>query len=99
MDARFQYVKMDKSDSLEEFSQKKLDKLEDKYDFIISADVHFKRHEVEDPKGYICNINLSVPGPKVFAESNETSLEAALVESIKDIDRQLQKRKAKMSTH
>ena len=99
MDARFQYVKMDKSESLEEFSQKKLDRLEDKYDFIISADVHFKRHEVEEPKGYICNINLSVPGPNVFSESNETSFEAALVESIKDINRQLQKRKAKMSTH
>ena len=37
MDARFQYVKMDKSQGLEEFSQKKLDKLEDKYDFIKSS--------------------------------------------------------------
>ncbi len=98
MDARFQYVKIEKSESLEAFTQKKLDKLENKYDFIVSAEVHFKRHEVEDPKGYICNINLSIPGPKVFAETDQESYEAAVAQCVKDLDKQLEKRKAKMNT-
>ncbi len=98
MDARFQYVKIEKSENLEAFTQKKLDKLESKYDFIVSAEVHFKRHEVEDPTGYICNINLSIPGPQIFAEANKESYEAAVAQSIKELDRQLEKRKAKMKT-
>lgn len=99
MDARFQYVKLDRSESLEEFTQKKLDKLEVKYDWIISAEVHFKKHEPEDPKGYICNISLSVPGPIIFAESNEESFEASASETIRDLERQLKKKKEQMKSY
>lgn len=99
MDARFQYVKLDRSESLEEFTQKKLDKLETRYDWLISAEVKFKKHEPEDPKGYICNINLSGPGPLVFAESNEESFEAAATETIKDLQKQLEKRKGQMKAY
>ena len=99
MDARFQYVKIDKSEALESYTQKKLDKLENKYDWLISAEVHFKKHEPEDPKGYICNISLSGPGPIVFAESNETSFEAAAAETVRDLDKQLAKRKGQMKNH
>lgn len=99
MDARFQYVKLDRSESLEEFTQKKLDKLETRYDWLISAEVHFKKHEPEDPKGYICNISLSGPGPIIFAESNEESYEAAAAETVRDLERQLSKRKGQMKSY
>lgn len=99
MDTRFQYVKLDRNESLEEFTLKKLEKLETKYDWLISAEVHFKKHEPEEPKGYICNISLSGPGPIVFADSNEESYEAAAVETIKDLDRQLSKRKGQMKSY
>lgn len=99
MNARFQYVKLDRSEALEEFTQKKLDKLEVKYDWIIGAQVHIKRHEPEEPKGYICNISLSGPGPLIFAESNEESYEAAIAETVRDLDRQLSKRKAQMKSY
>ncbi|UJH91603.1 HPF/RaiA family ribosome-associated protein [Antarcticibacterium sp. 1MA-6-2] len=99
MDARFQYVKLERSESLEEFTQKKLDKLETKYDWIISAEVHFKRHEPEEPKGYICNISLSGPGPIIFAESNEESYEAAAAETVRDLEKQLSKRKGQMKSY
>lgn len=99
MDARFQYVKLDRSESLEQFTQKKLDKLETKYDWLISAEVHFKKHEPEDPAGYICNISLSGPGPIVFAESNEQSFEAAAAETIRDLEKQLSKRKGQMKSY
>lgn len=99
MEAIFQFVQLAKSERLEELTQKKLDKLETKYDWIIRADVFFKKQDGMDPKGFICNIKLSVPGPQVFAESNENSFEAAMAETISDLDRQLSKRKAQMKTH
>lgn len=99
MEAIFQFVQLTKSERLEELTQKKLDKLETKYDWIIRADVFFKKQDGMEPKGFICNIKLSVPGPQVFAESNETSFEAAMAETVSDLDRQLSKRKAQMSTH
>jgi putative sigma-54 modulation protein len=99
MEAIFQFVQLTKSERLEELTQKKLDKLETKYDWIIRADVFFKKQDGMDPKGFICNIKLSVPGPQVFAESNETSFEAAMAETVSDLDRQLSKRKAQMNTH
>tara|TARA_R100001369_G_scaffold20091_2_gene36917 strand:- start:111409 stop:111708 length:300 start_codon:yes stop_codon:yes gene_type:complete len=99
MEAIFQFVQLTKSERLEELTQKKLDKLENKYDWIIRADVFFKKQDGMEPKGFICNIKLSVPGPQVFAESNETSFEAAMAETVSDLDRQLSKRKAQMKTH
>lgn len=99
MEAIFQFVQLAKSERLEELTQKKLEKLENKYDWIVSADVFFKKQEGEAPKGFICNIKLGVPGVQVFAESNEDSFEAAMAETINDLDRQLSKRKAQMNAH
>ena len=98
METNFEYVGIQKSEALEEYTQNKLDKLEVKYDFIVRAEVHFKKHENQDPKGYICNIKLSVPGPQIFAQSNEESYEAAAAESVRDVEKQLQKLKSKMNT-
>lgn len=99
MDARFQYVKTEKSEALEAYTQKKLDKLSTKYDWLISAEVHFKKHEPEDPLGFICNISVSGPGPIIFAETNGESFEAAAAETVRDLDRQLAKRKDQMRSY
>lgn len=99
MDALFRYVKLDKSEKLESFTQKKLNKLEERYDWIISGEVHFKKEEPQAPKGYICNISLSGPGQNIFAESNEESFEAAAAETVKDLERQLEKRKGQMKSY
>lgn len=99
MEAIFEFVHLTKSERLEEITQEKLDKLENKYDWIVRAEVHFKKQEGMDPNGFICNIKLSVPGPQMFAESNEDSFEAAAAKCIKDLERQLSKKKGQMSTH
>ncbi|HZJ37050.1 MAG TPA: HPF/RaiA family ribosome-associated protein [Gillisia sp.] len=44
-------------------------------------------------------MKLSVPGPQIFAESNEESFEAAIAETVSDLERQLSKRKAQMKSH
>ncbi len=99
MEAIFEFVSIDKSESLEAFTQKKLDKLENKYDWIVRANVFFKLDENQKPDGYICEIKLSAPGPQIFAQSNENSFEASVAATVKDLEKQCEKRKAKMSTH
>ena len=99
MEAIFEFVNIDKSNNLESFTQKKLEKLENKYDWIVRANVYFKRDENQKPNGYITEIRLSAPGPEIFAQSNENSFEASIAETVRDLDRQCSKRKAKMSTH
>jgi putative sigma-54 modulation protein len=79
---------------------KKLEKLEDKYDFIVRADVFFKKENTSTPNtGLICNIRLSAPGPRLFAESNNAKFEMAIAASVEELERQLEKRKGKMKTH
>lgn len=99
MEALFQFVHLERSERLEQFISEKLDKLENKYDWIVKAQVYFKKQDGQDPKGFICNIKLSVPGPQIFAESNEESFEAAGAESIRDLEKQLAKKKGQMKTY
>ncbi len=99
MEAIFQFVQITRDENLEAFTQEKLDKLENKYDWVIRAEVYLKKQDGMEPKGFICNIKLSVPGPQIFAESNEDSYEAAVAETIRDLERQLSKRKSQMKTH
>ncbi|MAP80795.1 MAG: ribosomal subunit interface protein [Aequorivita sp.] len=93
------YVKMPSSKALNTYVEKRLEKLASKYEWLIKADVSFKLENNEFGKGNICEIELSLPGPKIFATSKETTFEAAAKETIADLDKQLKKRKAKFATH
>ncbi|SHJ05853.1 putative sigma-54 modulation protein [Arenibacter nanhaiticus] len=100
MTINFQYDDVKASARLEELTTKKLNKIEDKYDFIIRADVFFRKEKTSTPEtGLICNIRLSAPGPRLFAESNRSKFEIAITDSVDDIERQLEKRKSKMKTY
>mgnify|MGYP001596206897 FL=1 len=99
MTINVQYVKMLTSETMTDYVTKKLNKLGDKFDFVINANVYFKSEN--DPKGdgHICEIDLSIPGPKVFASSKEKNFELAAKNSIKDLTKQLEKRKATFKNH
>ncbi len=97
MNINYEYDEVKASERLEELARKKLEKLEDKYDFIVRADVFFKKENTTEPNtGSICNIRLSLPGPRLFAEASHGGYEASIAEAIEDLDRQLRKRKEKM---
>ena len=99
MDINFQYDEVRASDRLEIMAGSKLEKLLDKYDFIIRADVLFKKENTASPDtGMICKIRLSVPGPLLFAEASHGSFEAAIAEAVGDVQRQLRRRKEKMQS-
>lgn len=100
MNINFEYDDVKASNRLEIMAAKKLEKLLDKFDFVVRADVFFKTENTSSPDtGMICNIRLSAPGPRLFAESSTSSFEASIAGTISDLDRQLQRRKAKMKTH
>ena len=99
MTVNFQYVNIDVSETLSELTEEKLEKLANKFEFLISAQVYFKHDEKDHDAGKICNIELSLPGPRIFAKSNEKNYEMAMHETINDLTRQLKKRKEVYKTH
>lgn len=96
MTINIQYVHMPESESLSEIVTRNLQKLSHKYQFIIRADVFFKLENDPHGLGEICEIQLSAPGPRLFAKSNEDNFEKAAAETIRDLDSQLRKRKEKL---
>lgn len=100
MDTHFNYVKVSASERLENFTKEKLSKLKSHYDFIVSADVYFKKENTTSPeKGKVCEIRLNVPGPEVFVSSNNDNFDKGVYENVADLKRQLEKRKGKMKAY
>jgi putative sigma-54 modulation protein len=99
MTVNFEYVNTDVSETLSQYAKVRLEKLATKFEFIITAQVYFKHEDNNHDAGKICNIELSLPGPRIFATSNESSYEGAVNETIRDLTRQLKKRKESYKTH
>jgi putative sigma-54 modulation protein len=99
MKVNIQFVQTAQRKWAEELVNQKLDDLGQKYDWIIGADVFFKEEKDTDGKGKICDIRLSLPGPRIFASSDEESFEASIAETTRDLEVQLKKRKAQTSSH
>ncbi len=100
MNITFEYDGVKASERLEELIIKKLNKIESKFDFIVQARVFLRTQTTSSPlSGKICKIQLSVPGPQLFAESNSKSFEMSVQEAIADLERQLSKKKEKMKAH
>ena len=99
MEVNIQFIKMQTSETMEAFATKKLNKLSKRYDWIIKAQVSYKLENDPRNKGRICEIELSVPGPRIFASSNAVNFEIATDETLNDLEKQLRKRKATMRPH
>ena len=99
MTINVQYVKMLNSESMTQYVSKKLNKLGNKFQWVISANVFFKLEN--DPAGNknICEIELSLPGPKIFASSKEKNFEWAAKNTLSDLTKQLKKRKGSFANH
>ncbi|WP_405604986.1 ribosome hibernation-promoting factor, HPF/YfiA family [Polaribacter sp. Asnod1-A03] len=96
----FEYHDVDASKRLEEYAKEKLEKLYNKFQMIVRADVFFKTENTSsDTTGMICNIRVSVPGPRLFAEASHDNFISSINESIQELDKQLTKKKDKMATY
>ena len=99
MTINVQYVKMLHSDTMTDYVSKKLNKLGEKYQWVINANVFFKLENNSTINKKICEIELSLPGPKIFASSKEKNFELAAKNTITDLTKQLKKRKAIIVNH
>lgn len=100
MNINFEYHNVKASNRLEIMAAEKLEKLFNKFDFVVRADVFLKKENTsEADTGMKCGIRLSSPGPRLFSESSKGSFEASIAETVIELERQLKKRKAKMKTH
>ncbi|TLP77250.1 ribosome hibernation-promoting factor, HPF/YfiA family [Maribacter sp. ACAM166] len=97
MEIIYEYDGVTASKRLEGFVEEKLNKLHGKFDDIIRADVFLKEENTtSNETGKICNIRLSIPGPRIFSEASNQNFEDSVGESVRELERQLKKRKDKM---
>lgn len=99
MMVNIQYIHIPTSESLSEIINLKLEKLEKKYSWIIKTEVFLKVEKNPTGKGKICEMEVSSPGPRIFAKSDEDNFEKAVAATISDLDKQLQKRKRIIKGH
>ena len=81
--------------SLLEFLEKRLNKLEQFYDRIVCADVFLKVQKTSEKQNKITEIVLSVPGNELVCKKEARTFEAAIDECVQSLERQLKKRKQK----
>lgn len=89
-----QFIQMPTSEAMEALVSRKLNTLARKYDWVIRAQVQFKHEKDPTGNGKICEMELSAPGPRIFAKSNEDDFEKAAASTIKELERQLSRRKS-----
>ncbi len=99
MKVNVQSVNFNADPKLIDFIQARLDKLEHFYDKIIFADVFLKVQKTSEKENKISEILLSIPGGDVIVKKRCKKFEECVDESISSLQRQLQKRKEKMSAH
>ena len=99
MRLQIQFIQIDNNQTAKRLVIEKLNGLANKFDWVIRADVFFKEEKNTYGKGKICEIRLSQPGPRIFASSNEETFEAAVAETVRDLEIQLKKRKGIMKPY
>lgn len=95
----YEYHDVSASDRLEGIAKEKLENLHKKFDFVHRADVFFKTQNRTDDAEQICDIRLSMPEPRLFASTNAETFEAAIGETVRDLEDQLRKHREKMKSY
>ncbi len=100
MIVNIQYQKMKASESLNKILLKKLDKIGERYSWVIKANVLFKlENDRTGAQSNICEIELSAPGPRLFAKSKTDNFEKSMADTINELNKQLEKRQGVFIRH
>lgn len=95
---QIQYVKIPGSNALSLYIDTKLERIFNKYPTLIKAQVYIKKEAKSNEHNCICEIELSLPGPRLFASAREHNYETAVKKTISELEHQLKKVKHKMLT-
>nr|WP_299383151.1 HPF/RaiA family ribosome-associated protein [Allomuricauda sp.] len=99
MVVNIQYQKMKSSESLNKLLLKKLKRVGDKYNWVIKANVLFKQEHDKHGDENICEIELSAPGPRLFAKTRSNNFEKSMAETVDELKKQLEKRQGMFIKH
>ena len=99
MKVNVQSVNFNADQKLIDFTQRKLDKLEHYFDKIIYADVYLKVQKTSNKENKVTEILLSVPGGEVMVKKTCKKFEECVDECVTSLQRQLIKKKEKMSAY
>lgn len=92
---QIQFVKIAVSETLTQYINNKLETIFNKYPRLIKAQVYIKKEAKNIDKECVCEIELSLPGPRLFASSKEYNYEIAIKNTISELEHQLKKVKQK----
>ncbi len=95
MKIRVQSIHFNADKKLLEFIQKKVDKLDQFFDQIISGEVYLKLENVDNEANKISEIKLMVPGTTMFAKEQCKTFEEATDLAIESLKKQITKHKDK----
>ncbi|MBE7639869.1 MULTISPECIES: ribosome hibernation-promoting factor, HPF/YfiA family [Salegentibacter] len=99
MKVNVQSVNFNADQKLIDFIQRKLDRLENYYDKVIYADVFLKVQNTSAKDNKVTEILLSVPGDDIMVKKTCKKFEECVDECVSSLQRQLIKRKEKLSAH
>lgn len=103
MKIRVQSIHFTADAKLLDFIQRRVDKLDQFFDQIISGEVYLKLENTEDEENKITEIKVSIPGNDLFAKEQCKTFEEATDKAIESLRRQVDKHKeklrSKMSNH
>jgi putative sigma-54 modulation protein len=99
MKIRVQSIHFTADVKLLDFIQKKVDKLDQFFDQIISGDVYLRLEKTEDEANKISEIKLAIPGNDLFSKEQCKTFEEATDKAVESLRRQLGKHKEKVRAH
>lgn len=96
MNVTIQSVRFTASEQLEQFIQQKVNKLDQFFDGIVSAEVILKLDKSDSTENKVAEISLNVPGGDLFAKKQTKTFEEAVDLSVDALRKQLIKWKEKV---
>ena len=95
MEINIQSIHFSAASSLLEFVEKKVSKLENMNQKVISADIYLRLDKSTENENKISEIKLNVPGHTFFAKEQCNSFEESIDTAVEGLKKQLQKAKEK----
>ncbi|MEP7110791.1 MAG: ribosome-associated translation inhibitor RaiA [Ferruginibacter sp.] len=95
MDVKIKAVAFTVKSQLRDFVNKKVRKLSQFYDKIISSDVSLSTKKSETKENKLCGIRLIIPGNDLLASAQCKTFEEAVDQSVEVLVKQIEKKKNK----
>jgi putative sigma-54 modulation protein len=96
MNIRINAVRFDADTKLEQFIEKKVNKLARYFDEIINAEVFLRLENTADLENKVVEIRLDLPGSDLFARKQSKSFEQSTDDAVDALKQQILKHKEKL---